>query len=147
MLPSVNTKTSALRSIHCFHSSITRPTYAPFYASRSASRLPVQDTGSGWIRASFPVGLFHSLLHAGLARRTVFAVSKLQRAPSKHRTHQNSRKCSIFVRWRRPPISSSNGIQAVKCSRPFEEARACTSLSECSPYRVIVAGWRPGKRI
>jgi len=70
MLPSVNTKTSALRSIHCFHSSITRPTYAPFYASRSASRLPVQDTGSGWIRVSFPVGLFHSLLHAGLSRRT-----------------------------------------------------------------------------
>ena len=35
------------------------------------SRSPPQDSGSGWIRYSFPVGLFHSLQHAGLSRRTV----------------------------------------------------------------------------
>src|ERR1019366_9771418 len=36
------------------------------------SRCAPQDSGSGWIRGSFPVGLFHSRLHAGLSRRTVY---------------------------------------------------------------------------
>src|SRR5450759_3227166 len=41
------------------------------YASDRTSRCAPQDSGSGWIRCSFPVGLFHSRLHAGLSRRTV----------------------------------------------------------------------------
>ena len=53
-----------------FRSSITRPTYAPVYASMAASRHATQDSGSGWIATSFPVRLFHSLLHAGFDRRT-----------------------------------------------------------------------------
>src|SRR2546425_6107202 len=53
-----------------FRSSITRPTYAPVYASMAASRHTTQDSESGWIATSFPVRLFHSLLHAGFDRRT-----------------------------------------------------------------------------
>src|ERR1017187_195254 len=49
----------------------TLPVAAPVYASDRTSRCAPQDSGSGWIRCSFPVGLFHSLLHAGLSRRTV----------------------------------------------------------------------------
>src|SRR5665647_3188719 len=41
------------------------------YASDRTSRCAPQDSGSGWIRCSFPVGLFHSRLHAGLSRRSV----------------------------------------------------------------------------
>src|ERR1017187_4880426 len=48
----------------------TLPVAAPVYASDRISRCVPQDSGSGWIRCSFPVGLFHSLLHAGLSRRT-----------------------------------------------------------------------------
>jgi hypothetical protein len=51
-----------------FRSSITRPTYAPVYASMAASRRATQDSGSGWIATSFQVRLFHSLLHAGFDR-------------------------------------------------------------------------------
>jgi hypothetical protein len=43
---------------------------ALIYASTAASRRPSQDSGSGCSRFSLPVGLFHPLQHAGLARRT-----------------------------------------------------------------------------
>jgi hypothetical protein len=56
--------------IASFRSSIARPTDAPVYASTGTSRPPSQNSGSGWIRCSFPVGLFHPLQHAGLSRRT-----------------------------------------------------------------------------
>src|SRR5450759_4131439 len=46
------------------------PVAAPVYASDRTSRCAPQDSGSGWIHCSFPVGLFHSRLHAGLSRRT-----------------------------------------------------------------------------
>jgi len=49
----------------------TQPTDASVYASPAASRRPTQDSRSGWIRYSFPVGLFHPLQHAGLSRRTL----------------------------------------------------------------------------
>src|ERR1017187_4716097 len=49
----------------------TLPVAAPVYASDRISRCATQDSGSGWIRCSFPVGLFHSQLHAGLSRRSV----------------------------------------------------------------------------
>src|ERR1035441_5772785 len=42
----------------------TLPVAVPVYASDRTSRCAPQDSGSGWIRCSFPVGLFHSLLHA-----------------------------------------------------------------------------------
>src|ERR1022692_4359700 len=48
----------------------TLPVAAPVYASDRISRCATQDSGSGWIRCSFPVGLFHSQLHAGLSRRS-----------------------------------------------------------------------------
>ena len=48
----------------------TRPTDASVYASPAASRRTAQDSRPGWIRFSFPVGLFHPLQHAGLSRRT-----------------------------------------------------------------------------
>jgi hypothetical protein len=48
----------------------TQPAYAPVYASPLASRPATQNSGPGWIACSFPVRLFHSLLHAGLILRT-----------------------------------------------------------------------------
>src|ERR1019366_6496059 len=54
----------------------TLPVAAPVYASDRISRCVPQDSGSGWIRCSFPVGLFHSLLHAGLSRRTACPTGK-----------------------------------------------------------------------
>ena len=36
-----------------FRSSITRPTYAPVYASMAASRPATQDSGSGWVATPF----------------------------------------------------------------------------------------------
>jgi hypothetical protein len=36
-----------------FRSSITRPTYAPVYASMAASRPATQDSGSGWFATPF----------------------------------------------------------------------------------------------
>src|ERR1039457_3367108 len=57
----------------------TLPVAAPVYASDRTSRCVPQDSGSGWIRCSFPVGLFHSLLHAGLSRRTACPTSSLER--------------------------------------------------------------------
>ena len=36
-----------------FRSSITRPTYAPVYASMAASRRATQDSGSGWVATPF----------------------------------------------------------------------------------------------
>jgi transposase-like protein len=39
-------------------------------ASSATSRHHLQDSRPGWIRCSFPVGLFHPLQHAGLSRRT-----------------------------------------------------------------------------
>src|SRR5215472_4916711 len=53
-----------------FRSSIARPTDTSVYASRGASRRRLQDSRPGWIRCSFPVGLFHPLQHAGLSRRS-----------------------------------------------------------------------------
>jgi hypothetical protein len=55
--------------IFVFRSSITRPTDTPVYASssRDASR---KTRGQDGVAFSFLVGLFHSLQHAGLSRRT-----------------------------------------------------------------------------
>src|SRR5215469_15496247 len=53
-----------------FRSSIARPTNTSVYASSGASRRRLQDSRPGWIRCSFPVGLFHPLQHAGLSRRS-----------------------------------------------------------------------------
>jgi hypothetical protein len=36
-----------------FRSSIARPTYAPVYASMTASRRATQDSGSGWFATPF----------------------------------------------------------------------------------------------
>ena len=53
-----------------FRSSIARPTDTSVYASSGISRRRMQDSRPGWIRCSFPVGLFHPLQHAGLSRRS-----------------------------------------------------------------------------
>ena len=53
-----------------FRSSIARPTDTSVYASSGISRRRLQDSRPGWIRCSFPVGLFHPLQHAGLSRRS-----------------------------------------------------------------------------
>jgi hypothetical protein len=53
-----------------FRSSIARPTDTSVYASSGISRRRLQDSRPGWIRCSFPVGLFHPLQNAGLSRRS-----------------------------------------------------------------------------
>jgi hypothetical protein len=50
----------------------TQPTCTPVYASPNTSRCATQNSGpSGSLLL---VGLFHSLLHAGLSRRTALAI-------------------------------------------------------------------------
>jgi hypothetical protein len=49
-----------------FRSSIARPTDTSVYASSATCKTRGQDG----VAASFPVGLFHPLQHAGLPRRT-----------------------------------------------------------------------------
>ena len=38
---------------------LARPTDTPVYASSYISQWRLQDSRPGWIRCSFPVGLFH----------------------------------------------------------------------------------------
>jgi len=68
-----------------FRSSITRPTDASVYASACSSRSPAARLEVRWFRYSFPAGLFHSLLHAGLSRRSHTtasrAVKRLKKSP------------------------------------------------------------------
>jgi hypothetical protein len=63
--------------IASFRSSIPSPLY-PVYASPCTSRCPTQNSGRV-VPYSFLVGLFHSLLHAGLARRTASAITRQSR--------------------------------------------------------------------
>src|SRR5262249_11085313 len=55
-----------------FRSSIAPPTDTSVYTSTDTSRCHPQDSRPGWIRCSFPVGLFHPLQHAGLSRRSTY---------------------------------------------------------------------------
>jgi hypothetical protein len=60
----------------------TQPACTPVYASPCTSRCPTQNSGRV-VRCSFLVGLFHSLLHAGLSRRTALAIyHETRNAPS-----------------------------------------------------------------
>src|ERR1700757_1416087 len=60
----------------------TQPACTPVYASPCASRRTTQNSGPR-VRYSFLVGLLHSLLHAGLSRRTASAMMRsLIGAPS-----------------------------------------------------------------
>src|SRR5215469_8128989 len=49
-----------------FEAQLPGPTDALVYAPTKTLRSSSQDSGSGWSRFSFPVGLFHPLQHAGL---------------------------------------------------------------------------------
>jgi hypothetical protein len=71
-----------------FRSSIARPTDASVYASSGISRRRRQDLKPGWIRCSFPVGLFLPLQHAGLSRRST--ISGLNQAPERWATPVSS---------------------------------------------------------
>src|SRR5258708_22962249 len=51
----------------------TQPACTPVYASPYTSRCTTKTRGRV-VRYSFLVGLFHSLLHAGLSRRTDSAI-------------------------------------------------------------------------
>ena len=68
LLPSIQNQRSWFSD---FRSSIARPTDTHVYASTNTSRRSPQDSGPRWSRSSFPVGLLHSLQHAGLSRRTL----------------------------------------------------------------------------
>jgi hypothetical protein len=76
--PTVFSRSDTRDSELTFRSSITRPTDALVYASTATSRRQPQDSGSGWIRFSFPVGLFHPLQHAGLSQAHPQRVFELQ---------------------------------------------------------------------
>jgi hypothetical protein len=68
MLPSAHINRVGVRVV-CFRSSIAHPAYTPVYASLSPSRYQRKTRGRV-DRYSFPVRILHSLLHAGLSRRT-----------------------------------------------------------------------------
>jgi len=72
MLPSAHYKDVGVR-VASFRSSIARPAYSPVYASPCTSRYPTQNSGpSGSLLLTREN--FHSLRHAGLARRTEIAI-------------------------------------------------------------------------
>jgi hypothetical protein len=71
MLPSAHIYCVGVRVVS-FRSSIAHPAYTPVYASLSPSRYQRKTRGRV-DRYSFPVRILHSLLHAGLARRTNIA--------------------------------------------------------------------------
>ena len=60
------------------------PADASVYASPTASQRPAQDSRSGWIRFSFPVGLFHPLQHAGFPAHPVLDPTRLSRRQFGH---------------------------------------------------------------
>src|SRR5580704_15286285 len=59
----------------------TQPACTPVYASPHTSRCTTQTRGRV-VRYSFLVGLLHSLLHAGLSRRTELAILHSPRSTS-----------------------------------------------------------------
>src|SRR5206468_12681557 len=73
MLPSAHINRVGVRVV-CFRSSIAHPAYTPVYASLSPSRYQRKTRGRV-DRWSFLVRILHSLLHAGLSRRTNIPIS------------------------------------------------------------------------
>jgi len=63
--------------IACFRSSIPSPP-VPLFTLRRAPRDTLRKTRGRAVRYSFLVGIFHSLLHAGLSRRTEQANARFQ---------------------------------------------------------------------
>ena len=59
--------------IASFRSSIPSPPI-PLFTLRTALRDALRKTRGRVVRYSFLVGLLHSLLHAGLSRRTVLTI-------------------------------------------------------------------------
>src|ERR1017187_8527207 len=72
MLPSAHYKDVGVR-VASFRSSIAHPTYSLF-TLRRVPRGTQRKTRGRADRYSLLVRIFHSLLHAGLARRTVIAI-------------------------------------------------------------------------
>src|SRR6201996_5481988 len=64
--------------IASFRSSIPSPP-VPLFTLRRAPRDTQRKTRGRVVRYSFLVGLFHSLLHAGLSRRTDSAIMRKRR--------------------------------------------------------------------
>ncbi len=73
MLPSAHVNRVGVRIVS-FRSSIAHPAYTPVYASLSPSRYQRKTRGRV-DRWSFLVRILHSLLHAGLSRRTNIAIT------------------------------------------------------------------------
>src|SRR6266699_2765111 len=73
MLPSAHVNRVGVRVVS-FRSSIAHPAYTPVYASLSPSRYQRKTRGRV-DRWSFLVRILHSLLHAGLSRRTNIAIT------------------------------------------------------------------------
>src|SRR5439155_8337137 len=73
MLPSAHLYRVGVRVVS-FRSSIAHPAYTPVYASLSPSRYQRKTRGRV-DRWSFLVRILHSLLHAGLSRRTNIAIT------------------------------------------------------------------------
>ena len=88
MLPSAHYKER--RRPDCIFSELnTHPTYSPVYASLVSPRDTQRKTRGRVDRYSFLVRLFHPLLHAGLARRTVMAILRQLRANPRVRSRRS----------------------------------------------------------
>src|SRR6266436_5356591 len=99
--------TGSATSVCGFRSSIPCPSLPLSMLRTRTSRCAPQDSGSGWIRCSFPVGLFHSLLHAGLSRRSV--------CPTWQKNVQYETSFPDFPD--NASVKRGRGIQAVSASR------------------------------
>jgi len=83
MLPSAHVNRVGVRVVS-FRSSIAHPAYTPVYASLSSSRYQRKTRGRA-DRWSFLVRILHSLLHAGLARRTNIAIALIDGGSERYR--------------------------------------------------------------
>jgi len=97
MLPSAHINRVGVRIVS-FRSSIAHPAYTPVYASLSPSRYQRKTRGRV-DRYSFLVRILHSLLHAGLSRRTNIASLTMSAVSSTFRAHfsEHSEKSAISL--------------------------------------------------
>jgi hypothetical protein len=125
--PPVAFRTSRLRRRpDCIFSELnTQPTY-PLFTLRSTPHGALRKTRGRVVRYSFLVGLFHSLLHAGLARRTEIAISR----------QLSETEYGVNVRIPDNPLSTNFGFSECRCLGPILPLREnCTRIWVVESFR------------
>ena len=150
MLPSAHYKDVGVR-IASFRSSIAHPTYSPVYASLCTSRYPTQNSGpSGSLLLTRKN--FHSLLHAGLARRTAIAIYRQLQALSSTIERRSSPLSAIprsTTKWfreltmqpRHKPSTHRNGTTLFQPRRKLGNQPWMFNPSGQSGPRLFASGW------